>query len=86
MAKGRKTGGRKKGSLNKTTASVKAALSEAFDKRGGVPALLTWAKDNETEFYRLWSKMIPVEVTGENGGPIEHRHQTWKIGDKEIAF
>lgn len=70
MAKGRKTGGRKKGSVNKTTASVKAALTQAFQLHGGVPALLRWAKDNETEFYRLWSKLVPTEVNvgdGEGG-------------------
>lgn len=62
MAKGRKTGGRKKGSVNKTTASVKAALTQAFDKRGGVPALLKWANEEPTEFYRLWGRLAPTEV------------------------
>ena len=28
------------------------------------------AKENETEFYKLWSKMIPHEVAGEGGGPM----------------
>lgn len=57
---------------NKSTASVKAALSEAFDKRGGVPSLLAWAEAEPTEFYRLWSKMIPaeVEMSGKGGGPL----------------
>lgn len=62
--------GRPKGSLNKTTASVKAALCEAFEKRGGVPALLRWANDEPSEFYRLWGRLIPVEVSGEDGGPV----------------
>lgn len=62
--------GRPKGTPNKTTASVKAALVEAFQKRGGVPALVRWAKENETEFYKLWGKLAPHEVTGEGGGPL----------------
>lgn len=62
--------GRPKGIPNKTTASVKAALVEAFQKRGGVPALVRWAKENETEFYKLWGKLVPHEVTGEGGGPL----------------
>lgn len=64
--------GRPKGARNKSTASVKAALAEAFEKRGGVPSLLTWAESEPTEFYRLWSKMIPaeVEMSGKGGGPL----------------
>ena len=42
MAKGRKTGGRKKGAPNKVTATVKAALWEVFHAGGGVDAFLAW--------------------------------------------
>lgn len=63
--------GRKKGSVNKVTASVKAALVAAFDKLGGVPALVKWAKKEPAEFYRLWGRLAPAEVKlggdGENG-------------------
>jgi hypothetical protein len=62
--------GRKKGQVNKTTASVKQALTEAFDQRGGVPALLKWAKENETPFYQLWGKLAPQEVHGAAAGPL----------------
>lgn len=54
--------GRKKGVPNKATASVKAALVEAFEKRGGVPALLAWANTEPTEFYKLWVRMLPQDV------------------------
>lgn len=57
-----KYGGRKAGTPNKATASVKEALSVAFDARGGVAALLDWADLNPTEFYKLWAKMLPAEV------------------------
>ena len=62
--------GRPKGSVNKTTASVKQALVEAFQNRGGVPALVRWANANETEFYKLWGRLVPHEVTGAGGGPL----------------
>ena len=62
--------GRPKGSVNKTTASVKQALTEAFERRGGVPALLRWADDQPGEFYKLWGRLVPVEVTGEGGGSL----------------
>lgn len=73
MAKGRKTGGRRPGSINKTTANVKAALEDAFDKLGGVPSLVQWAEGDPGEFYKLWSKLVPkdVEMSGKNGGPVE---------------
>lgn len=54
--------GRPKGSPNKSTTSVKAAFEEAFDKLGGVDALLTWAKDEPREFYKLYAKLLPVQV------------------------
>lgn len=70
MAKGRKTGGRQKGSPNKLTASMKEAFREAFDARGGVPALIAWAETNETAFYNLVGRLIPTEMTGPEGGPL----------------
>lgn len=62
MAIGKKTGGRKKGTPNKLTRSVKLALDESFTKMGGVAALVRWGKDNPTEFYKLWAKILPVEA------------------------
>lgn len=54
--------GRPKGAVNKTTASVKAALEEAFNGMGGVPSLMAWAEKEPAEFYKLWVKMLPTEV------------------------
>lgn len=54
--------GRKKGSVNKTTRAVKDIMQEAFEDRGGMPAMLAWAKTNETEFYKMWIKMLPMTV------------------------
>ena len=54
--------GRKKGVPNKSTAAAKEALALAFDGVGGVPALTKWARDNQTEFYKLWVKLLPTEV------------------------
>jgi hypothetical protein len=71
MAKGRKTGGRKPGSLNATTASVKAALVKAFDQRGGVKALVAWAEEQPTAFYQLWGRLAPTEVTANVAGKLE---------------
>jgi hypothetical protein len=71
MAKGVKTGGRTKGTPNKTTVAVKEAFRLAFDDLGGVQALVTWATANPTQFYQLYSKLIPTEVVGP-GADGEH--------------
>lgn len=60
-----KTGGRQKGSPNKTTVAVKQALQLAFDGVGGVPALTEWARENPGKFFEIWSKMLPQEVKAE---------------------
>lgn len=69
--------GRVKGVPNKTTASAKAALTEAFDKLGGVPALVKWGQAKPSDFYGIWSKLIPAEIKAElsspGGGPLEIR-------------
>lgn len=67
MAKGKKTGGRQAGTPNKTTQEVKAALEEAFEKRGGVPALIAWADQSPDEFYKLWAKLLPKDVQVSGG-------------------
>lgn len=33
-----------------------------FEQRGGVSAMLKWADENPTEFYKLWIKCLPVEA------------------------
>jgi hypothetical protein len=49
---------------NRPPKNVKESFSEAFDKIGGVKALVEWGKDNKTEFYRLATKLIPTEIGG----------------------
>ena len=66
-----KTGGRQKGVPNKATASVKEALQLAYQAIGGDPRLASWALENPTEFYKLWGRMLPQEVGGPDGGPLE---------------
>lgn len=61
--KGDKRAGRPKGVGNKTTTAAKEAFALAFDEMGGVPRLVLWAKLNPTEFYKLFARLIPVDVT-----------------------
>ena len=62
-------GGSRKGRPNKFTASAKEAFQLAFDQLGGPRALGEWAKENQTEFYKLFARLIPVDVQS-GGEPI----------------
>ena len=72
--KGKRFGGRQKGTPNKTTAKVKEAMELAFEGIGGVPALIEWAEYNKTEFYKLFVKLLPVQVDANVAGSIAVEH------------
>lgn len=68
--------GRKKGVPNKMTTAVKEAILAAADAAhpAGIVGYLTeQAKANPTAFMTLIGKVLPLQVTGENGQPIEFR-------------
>lgn len=73
---GEHRGGRRKGTPNRSTAAVKAALLEAFEKLGGAPSLVLWGKKNPTEFYKLWAKLLPLEVKNADGEPFKVQNVT----------
>ena len=41
------------------------AFQAAFDLIGGIPRLALWADKNETQFYSLYSKLIPSSTKSE---------------------
>jgi hypothetical protein len=58
-----KSGGRKKGSLSKVTVEVNAAIEQAFNELGGMPAFVKWAKENKGPYYeKLWGKLLPKDI------------------------
>lgn len=66
-----KLGGRKPGTMNKTTIEAKAAIEAAFQRIGDVDALAQWAKDNQSEFYKhIWVKILPLSIAA----TVEHRY------------
>lgn len=75
MARGAKTGGRQKGTLNKTTQMAKEAIALAADDLGGAERLVAWAKEdpqNERAFWtQIYPKLLPVQVTGPDDGPLQ---------------
>lgn len=64
-----KRGGRKPGTPNKVTQTVKQAFEAAFadlQPDSANPAhLVNWAKANPSDFYRIASKLIPEQVSGD---------------------
>ena len=75
MARGYKTGGRAKGTPNKTTALLKDAILQAAENAGGRAGLVGYltiqAAENPGPFMALLGKVLPMQVSGEDGGPIQ---------------
>lgn len=73
--------GRKKGSQNKLTRTVKEAFEAAFNALQDQPGakLDDWAKGNPTDFYKIASKLIPTDVKATVEGSIEFREVVRKI-------
>lgn len=69
--KGQKTGGRQKGTPNKASAALKDMILGALDDAGGRDYLRRQAVENPGPFMSLLGKVLPTQVTGEGGGPIE---------------
>lgn len=90
-----KTGGRAPGTPNKTTALMKNAMMAVYeqlqtDAGGDHSHFKSWAADNPTEFYKLASKLLPIQAehSGPDGAPIEHALDVSKLSTatlREIA-
>jgi predicted ATP-grasp superfamily ATP-dependent carboligase len=70
MARGKKTGGREKGTPNKVTGELKTMILDALDGAGGVEYLKARALDTPGPFLALVGKVLPLQVTGEDGKSI----------------
>ncbi len=71
-ANGDKSGGRKKGTPNKTTQLAKDAIALAAEQLGGTDRLVNWVKEdplNERVFWaQIYTKLMPVQVETGPGG------------------
>jgi hypothetical protein len=67
-----KTGGRQRGTPNKTPA-FRAVVLEVFDQLGGATWLKAFAQTNPVEFARVLARLMPLEHehSGPDGGPIQ---------------
>lgn len=79
MALGKKTGGRKKGTPNKTTALLKDAILSAAEAVGqdgkgklGLEGYLRHVAMTDVKaFSGLLGKVLPTQLTGEDGAPVQ---------------
>lgn len=55
------------GAKNKIPQAAKENIAAVFVRLGSTAAMADWAKDNKTEFYKLYARLIPVEGPGEGG-------------------
>lgn len=53
------------------TRNVRLQFQHAFELIGGIPRLAHWANENPDKFFQLYSKLIPAQVTGVDGGAIK---------------
>lgn len=75
---GERRGGRSKGTPNKTTALLKEAILGAATTagsdgkgKGGLMGYCTFlAREEPKAFAQLLGKVLPMQITGEDGGPI----------------
>lgn len=58
---GKKFGGRKPGSVNKTTASIKESILNVYAALGGDKGFSNWATEEKTEFYKIFARLIPQD-------------------------
>jgi hypothetical protein len=71
FAKGTGGPGRKKGVPNKSTTAIKDMVISALDGAGGVQYLIDQASANPSAFMTLVGKVIPLQVTGADGGAVQ---------------
>lgn len=66
-----KTGGRKKGTPNRLTASVKEAILKAFDDVGGPAYLVQVAESDPRTFCSLLGRILPNDIRSELTTSVE---------------
>ena len=73
IGKGKPGPGRPKGSVNKVTGALKDMVLQALADAGGVAYLSRQAEENPGPFMALVGKVLPMQVTGPDDGPVVTR-------------
>jgi hypothetical protein len=51
-----------RGTPNKQGATARENIVAVFVRLGGTAAMADWARDNRTEFYKLYAKLVPTQL------------------------
>lgn len=51
--------------------TVKENILAVFNRLDGTAGMAKWARENQTDFYRIYAKLLPTQITGEDGGPLQ---------------
>lgn len=74
IGEGKPGPGRPKGLPNKTTALLKDAILQAATEAGGDGGMVAYLKaravDTPGPFLGLMGKVLPMQLTGEDGAPV----------------
>jgi hypothetical protein len=71
---------RPKGAKNKVGQSAKDNILAVFTRLGGTAQMAEWAKENLTEFYKLYARLIPTEVSAK----VEHEFKPENVSESEL--
>jgi hypothetical protein len=69
--------GRPKGVLNKNNQQIRDIIIQTLDNLGGTEYLMEVARSHPAAFMSLIGKTMPLQVTGDGGGPMKLEF-TWK--------
>lgn len=58
------------GAKNKVPQAAKENVAAVFVRLGGTAAMAKWAQDNQTEFYKLYGRLVPLEHTSDPKKPV----------------
>ena len=65
------------GAKNKISGQAKENIQAVFVRLGSTAAMAEWAKGNMTDFYKIYARLIPTEMSGVGGGPIQILEVPW---------
>lgn len=63
--------GRRAGTPNALTVQFRESVQRVYSMIGGDAHMASWAQKEPTEYYRIAARLIPHELTGAGGGPIQ---------------
>ena len=79
--------GKPKGAVSKLPKAAKETIAEVAERLGGADGMHKWCLADDLNLRAFWSsiypKLLPLQVTGEGGGPI--RIAASALSDDDLA-